>query len=840
MIQTRMFVRRSTSLPLVVPWLGGAARAQPEGRNPTCRRCQLGEKAQTVCMQGDGEAQPSGPPGGLLVVGSSPTTGDDQSGQPFSTELGRQLRRLVERFWPGPVRYCYAVSCRGGAAITEQSFDACAPYLAGEVERTNPARILVVGPDAARGLFGHRVQPIQVRRAWAFVRDRYAACIPHPQAALHNRFVKKWLDEDCRWALTGPIPAVPHGRTIVHWDQAGAVEWLRSLQPGQPISLDIETAGDCFEQGFRLLCLGMTTRADEPHVLPAEVLEDRAVRVEVARVLADPRLPKGGQFVKYDLNGLHREFGVELAGLEFDTGFQARLLESDSPAKLGVLAWQVGYGGYKALTDASMEDDQDKSTAYAKLDPDDLHAYNGRDCAVTHLVRERQARPGRFDPYLPVWTRLVRPAISALAQVERWGALLNRDSVQAYDRWLANRQQDLQARLHQVAEVSPTLNPNSDDQVRDLLFVRLGLPVKVMTSGGAKKKGVPKPSVGRAAMEGLKKLHPVVGILMELAKVEKQRSTYGLGTLDYIGQDGRVHATYNIIRSGRLSCREPNMQNVTAKGEEGVWARGCWSAPPGHKLISLDYAQLELRILADLSGDQVMNEAFERGSDFHLETACEMARVQKGMRRQDFIEAYGNGTDGEKWAIDLRKAAKNTNFGLVFGQGDAALAEILGVTKATATGFKQMVLSAYPKMAAYQARLIADARVTGEVWTEWNGCRRRRSIWKMGELGDDDQAGADKSHAQNVARNHPVQGTASEYCLASLIEVVGRQQDGDLAGRLTITVHDELVLEVPTSQVEQVAREVKGIMQGWPTRLVKLRVDCEVGDDWGHMTKLAI
>lgn len=836
MIQTRMFVRRSASLPLVVPWLGGADRATPEPRNPTCGRCELGGKAQTVCMPADDQEMGVDPnaQGGLLVVGGSPTMGDDQSGQPFSTETGRGLRRLLERYWTGPLRYAYAVSCRGGAQVPELAFDACAPYLAGEIERARPTRILVVGADAARGLFGQKVQPIQIRRAWAYVRGVPAFVIPHPQAGLHNRFVKGWVDDDARWACQVQIPARSAGRTVVHWEPGPAIAWLESLGPALPCSLDIETAGDAFRADWRLLCIGLTVSADEPHVLPAELLLDRDVRTAMANYLADPAKPKGGQFVKYDINGLHREFGIELAGLQFDTGFQARLLESDSPAKLGALAWQVGFGGYKRLTEAQMTEDRDKSQAYAKLDPDDLHAYNARDCVVTHLVRERQARGDRFKPYQPVWDRMVRPAILALAQVERWGAYLNRDAVQAYDRWLSARELDLRERLRQAApKLPPNFNTNADRQVAALLFDELKLPCTIKTATGQR-------SVSREALEPLKKRHEAVGILMDLSKVEKQRSTYGLGMLDYIGIDGRVHCTYNMVRSGRLSASDPNMQNITAKGEEGKWARGCWAAPPGLKLISLDYAQLELRILADLSGDLVMAEAFERGSDFHLETACEMARIQKGMRREDFIAAYGNGTDGEKWAIDLRKAAKNTNFGLVFGQGDAALAEVLGVTKQVATGFKQMVLSAYPRMAAYQHRLISQAEVTGEVWTEWNGCRRRRAIWKMGELGSGDEAGGERAHAQNVARNHPVQGSASEYCLASLIEVVQRQQDGDLAGKLTITVHDELVLEVPEQDVIETARTVQQIMSSWPTKLIKLKVDCEWGDDWGHMTKLKI
>ena len=806
----------------------GADKAAPEARQPACTRCALSKDAATPCMPAKGE------PGGLLVLGGSPAAGDDQGGEPFSTEVGRSLRRLVERWWDGPASYAYGVSCRGGREIPEAAFESCSPYLAGELDAGGYQRVLLVGADAARAAFGARLAPTLVRRAWGYVRGSCCFLVPHPLQAQHNRFIRRQLEEDLQWALKVPLPSPPEGDVRVLWEPAEAVAYLAALQPGVPVSLDIENVGHTFKASWRLLCVGMCERDGLAHVLPDAVLAEPAVRRAFAAFLADPAIPKGGHFLKYDINGLYREFGVEVRGFEYDTGIMHKLLESDSPAKLGVLAWKVGYGGYKKFTEAQMGEDDDKSEAYGKLEPNVLHAYNGRDVVVTHRVHALLSKPGRFDPHVPVWRRLVRPAIMALAQVERWGALLSEQRVREYDAWLGARYDSLDARLRATPEVPPVFNPSSNQQVSKLLFDTLGLSTKVLTKGG--KKGVPKPSTSKKALEPLKEKHPLVGIILELQQVAKQRSTYGLPMLKHVGIDGRVHTTYNVIRSGRLSSNDPNLQNLTGKGEAGQRTRACWVAAPGHVLVSIDYSQIELRVLADLSGDEAMCEAFRKGGDFHTETGVLMAKLQLGKSREEFLAAYGNGTDGEKWAIDLRKGAKIVNFSLVFGKGDKGLAEELRTTVDKAKEMRALVLGAFPKMAAYQSRLVADAQVNGEVWTDWAGCRRRRALWSIGEDASSDAA-PDRD-PRNIAKNHPIQGTASEYTLASLVEIVQQQQDGDLPGRLILAIHDELVSEVPEARVRDYASAAKAIMLSWPTRMVPLKVDCEVGPDLGNLRKL--
>ena len=836
-IQTRLFSGRSRRLPLVERWAQGVDKAAPEQRQPQCTRCPLGGKGATTCMAA------SGAEGGLLVVGGSPGAGDDAQGEPFTTETGRYLRRLIEQHWDGPVRYAYGVSCKGGLKIALESFRACSPYLAGEFDR-GAQRALIVGADAAQAVFGARLQPVDVRRAWAHVRGVPSYLVSHPQMAQRNRFVRQWLEEDVRWALKVPLPEPIGGDVHVLWEPAEAVQYLGALQRDVPVSIDIENVGSTFKKTWRLLCIGLATDDHNAYVLPEEVLRHPTVRQAFARFLADPSIPKGGQFIKYDVNGLYREFGVEIAGLDYDTGIMRRLTEADAPAKLGVLAWLVGYGGYKQLTEAQMADDEDKSEAYGKLDPDQLHAYNGRDVVVTHLARKHLLKPGRFDPFKPVWNRLVKPSILALAQVERWGALLSRPAVLEFDSWLSTRYTGLETQLRALPDTPHLFNPHSNLQVAAHLFTTLKLKSTLLTKGGKDGKGVKKPSTAKKALVAIKDKHPAVPLILEMQTVAKQRGTYGLSMLEHIGVDGRVHTTFGIVKSGRLSSKEPNLQNITGKGEEGKRARSCWVAPPGHMLVSLDYSQIELRVLADLSNDEAMIAAFERGGDFHNETASILAKLQKNMTRDDYLAALGNGTDGEKWAIDLRKGAKITNFSLVFGKGDKGLAEDLTrelgrvVTATEARDTRMAVLSAFPAMAAYQNRLIAQATVEAETWTDWNGCRRRRSLWRIAEPEGSDEA--PEKDPRNVAKNHPIQGTASEYTLASLIEIVQRQQDGDMPGRLVFTVHDESISEVPEGDVERYAREARTIMLGWKTKRVPLKVDCEFGPDWGHLRKLVL
>lgn len=822
MRQQRLFApARSARLALAAkPWLTGLdAVREPLPRNHDCTRCALGRSGvKTVCMDGQGTR------GGVLVVMPAPTLGDDSAGQPSPHGAMRYVMDAVAEHHRGPARYAFAISCHQGRGKAPDAVELCRPYLAAEfLGDPRPTRVVALGELAAESITGQTIPLLHVRRAWARVLGLPVLFVMHPGAAAHNRIVRKWLDADLRWALTTAEADRPlTGEARVLLTEEEVEEWCSSLRPDNLVAVDIENGGKLWRKDFRLLCVGLCADPTAPVVVPGDVAALPRARGALRRVLEDPRIPKCGQNFKYDRHGLWQALGIDVQGVEADTLLWSRLRESDAPAKLEKLQWSVGWAGYKQDTQARADDDGDRGQApdFSSLEPDELHLYNARDAAST-LAVARWQRP-RMRPFLPTWRKLVGPAQDALVRVERWGAHLSEENVRLYDRWLREHLDAVEAKLRQHPETEGVQLSN-DHQLRALLFDRLKLPAAVRTEGGL-------PSVAADALEAIKSTHPVVPLVLDWNRYEKQLTTYGLPVLRWIGYDGRVHSTYGVVRSGRLSSKRPNMQNVTAPaepGDEGSWARGCWTAEPGNVLVTLDYAQMELRVAAMLAGDETMAAAFEQGEDYHRSTA-----------------ALIFGVPDDQVTKAQRGIAKNINFGLIYGQTAFGLAHALGITEEQAQGYMDKLFARLKNLGEWRRKLQADAKVTGESWAVWQpetlGWVHRRNIWQAGEVGETKEARRLVKHAMNIALNNPVQNVANCFSLASLTEAVRWIEDERVPARLVSTVHDELTFECPEALAPEIAWEARRIMLSWPSGCVKLKVDVEVGYDWGHTSKLVL
>jgi DNA polymerase-1 len=317
----------------------------------------------------------------------------------------------------------------------------------------------------------------------------------------------------------------------------------------------------------------------------------------------------------------------------------------------------------------------------------------------------------------------------------------------------------------------------------------------------------------------------VLDDLLQHRSVVKMDSTYAVGMLKHIRDDGRIHPSLLLdgARSGRASCQDPNLQNIPREADsaEGKMARDVFVAAPGHVLMSVDYSQIELRIAAMLSGDQEMQQIFQDGVDFHRRTAELISKIAWKIRPQDVEKKH-------------RTAAKSVNFGVLYGLGDDGLAAQLGCSVNEARRVREAVLGRFHRLAKWIRERLIEAKKTGYCRTWWAGApARRRSLWRLASKDSEE-----RSRNEHAAHNTPIQGTASEFCLASLVAVVRWIRADAVPAKLILPIHDALLLEVHEDCVQEVAQNVREIMLSWNSMGVPLEVDIDTGLAWGSLVRM--
>jgi len=466
---------------------------------------------------------------------------------------------------------------------------------------------------------------------------------------------------------------------------------------------------------------------------------------------------------------------------------------------------------------------------FRRIPPNRLHWYCGLDTAATlALYKHQRSNPGRFEN---TWRRLHGPALHALGTVERWGAILSRENVMAYDTFLNGRIERVRADLTQFPEVPTELNVKSPKQMQELFFTKLKLKPTMRTDSGA-------PSCSGEALEQLQKENPNVGcipLIREWLEARSMIAMYGEGILKHIGYDERVHTKYRIVRTGRLSSRDPNLQNLKSPDDDpdlaeeddnGKWARGCWVCPEGWVWVNLDYSQVELRVAAMMSGDKNMIEAFASGKDFHQERAAQI--FAKPAEKVTKLE---------------RRIAKVINFMIPYGASEFAVAGNLGITPEKAKEYIDAYMESAPGLDAWLRGEVRRGHETGASWSvyEPEGWTHKRDVFDIGEpvTKGDKLARERVGHAERVCKNNPIQNIANCFSLASLSRVVPWIEDSGIPAQLVMTVHDNLALYARADVWEEVAHEVKAIMQDFETGPVELKVDVELGrKDLGHLEKV--
>ncbi len=399
----------------------------------------------------------------------------------------------------------------------------------------------------------------------------------------------------------------------------------------------------------------------------------------------------------------------------------------------------------------------------------------------------------------PLYNEIEFPLAQVLADMTRIGMLVDRDGIDQFGVKLRSELEQVLTRIH-METGSASFNPNSTKQLGEMLFVTMGLPHGKKTQRGW--------STDAETLEALRD-YPLVEDILQYRAYQKLNSTYVEGLLKVIGEDGRIHTTFNQTeaRTGRLSSDNPNLQNIPIRTELGSQLRAYFIAKPGCVLVDADYSQIELRILAHVTGDEHMQQAFRSGQDIHRSTA---ARIY--------------GIPQSEVTPRVRSGAKAINFGIMYGKGAYSLSKDIGVTVKEADAFLKNYLAAFPSVSSYMDKTIADARANGYVSTLFG---RRRALPELNSNSHNIRASGER-----MARNTPIQGTAADVIKLAMVRVWKRLRDEKMESRLILTVHDELIVEAPEAEAEKAAQILREEMEGCVHYAVPLSTDVHTGKNW--------
>jgi DNA polymerase-1 len=521
-------------------------------------------------------------------------------------------------------------------------------------------------------------------------------------------------------------------------------------------------------------------------------------------VLVDPTVTKVGHDLKTTAIVLARH-GLPLAGLDLDTMVASYLVDATkSSHALDELALERS--GYRAL---KQEDVTGRGAKAVRLDA--VPAASLLAFAAERADIPLTLAPGLRDDLATgaldgIYRDLERPLISILADIERAGVRVDVDTLKRLSTTMQQELDGLSVRIYEHARGE--FNINSPKQLSEVLFERLALPA-------ARKTGKTRAtSTAVDVLEELAQIHELPGLVLQWRSIQKLKGTYvdALPTLVH-PETGRVHTTFNqaVAATGRLSSSDPNLQNIPVRTPTGREIRAAFIAEPGHALISADYSQIELRVLAHLSGDDALIEAFQRGEDIHDRTAERVFGPNSGLDPHE-----------------LRRRAKIINYALLYGKTAFTLAKDIGVPQQAAQAFIDAYFAGFPGVRAYIDRTLEEARTTGVVKT-LTGRRRM-----MPELTS--KNGQVRAAAERETVNMPIQGTAADILKQAMIDIAGalhrHNANATAPTRMILTVHDELLFEAPDDDVPVVAALVQDVMQqAFPLR-VPLTVDVGTGPNW--------
>ncbi len=603
-------------------------------------------------------------------------------------------------------------------------------------------------------------------------------------------------------------------------DASELKSWLDEMPEDAPLAVDTETAGrdkpiEALRGDLaRLVGVSLAWRPGEAVYVPVlrregeadlfatarEIDALDAYRPLLAAVLADTRRMKIGHNLKYDEWILTRH-GMPLAGPRFDTMVAAYVLDPGRASlKLDNLAADILGEPMVPFTALFPTGSRDKDILTVPLER--LGDYAAEDADMTlRLHRAFAAELADLPQLERLFQDVEMPLQEVLFRMEQRGIKVDSAVLEGLRGRFESRLAELQVLIYEAA--GGEFNVQSPKQLSEILFDRLGLkPTKKTATGW---------STDESVLKDLSDKHPLPALMLEHRGLAKLLNTYVLALNGLINPDtGMIHTSYNqaVAATGRLSSSDPNLQNIPIRSPEGRLIRGAFvPRDPGNVFLSADYSQVELRLLAHLSGDESLRETFRRGGDIHRETAAQI-----------------NGIDPAEVTPAMRSRAKAVNFGVLYGMGSAALAKQEKIPRREAQEFIDRYFRTYPRIKEFKDAAVDSARREGQVETVM-GRRRRLPDIHSGN-------GRLRSNAERMAVNTPIQGAAADIIKVAMIVVDAELTARGLAARILLQVHDELLLEVPRDELETVAAIVKDGMEGAVELSVPLTVDIHTGADW--------
>jgi DNA polymerase-1 len=607
---------------------------------------------------------------------------------------------------------------------------------------------------------------------------------------------------------TVPAASVPRRREYQRVTSPEAFDaWLVRLRAAPLIAFDTETDSLDYLTA-RIVGLSFAVSAGEAAYVPlshdypgAPPQLDRDYVLEALKpLLEDETRPKLGHHLKFDCHIL-ANYGIALAGQRYDSMLESYVLNSVT-TRHDMDSTVEKYLGIKTIHFEDVCGKGAKQITFNQVDVDRATLYAAEDADVTlQLHQALWPRLAALPRLQNLYESIEQPLVAVLFRMERTGVLVDRELLRKQSAELAARMAELQGQAH--AEAGGTFNVDSPKQLQEILFGRLGIPVIRKTPTG-------QPSTAEDVLEELAATYPLPRLILEYRSVAKLKSTYTDKLPQQIDQrTGRIHTSYHqaVAATGRLSSSDPNLQNIPIRTPEGRRIRQAFVAPPGHVLVAADYSQIELRIMAHLSGDQSLLTAFAEDRDVHQATAAEVFGIP-----QAAVSA------------DQRRSAKAINFGLIYGMSAFGLARQLGIGRGEAQKYVDLYFERYPGVKRYMDETKQKARDAGFVETIFG-----RRLY-LPEIQSRNQAL--RQYAERSAINAPMQGSAADIIKRAMIQVDAWLRTSGAPARLIMQVHDELVLEVEDAAVDLLVGQLRRQMASAAELRVPLKVDVGIGRNW--------
>ncbi|MCA6127748.1 DNA polymerase I [Thalassolituus oleivorans] len=607
--------------------------------------------------------------------------------------------------------------------------------------------------------------------------------------------------------ITDVMPDALEGQYEIILEQAALDTWIAQLKASSLFAFDTETTSLNYKEA-EIVGVSFAVEIGKAAYVPLahdyddapQQLDRAAVLAQLKPLLEDKNQKKVGQHIKYDAHVL-ANYGIQLQGVEFDTQLESYVLDSVG-TKHDMDSLSLKYLGHKTITYEEVAGKGAKQIGFNEVTIDVAGPYAAEDADITLRLHQVLWAKLQQQPSLAkVFTDIEMPVMPVLCAMEEIGTIIDADMLHEQSQQIEQRLQQLEQEAHNLA--GKVFNLGSPKQLGVILFEEQGLPVLKKTPKGA-------PSTAEEVLAELAEDYELPRVITEHRGLAKLKNTYTDKLPMMVNaKTGRIHTSYNqtIAATGRLSSTDPNLQNIPIRSEEGRRIRQAFIAAPGYKLVAADYSQIELRIMAHLSGDEGLLSAFAEERDVHRATAAEVFGVSEA-----------EVTDNQ------RRSAKAINFGLIYGMSAFGLAKQLGIGRGEAQDYVNLYFQRYPGVKDYMDNTREQAKDQGYVETIYG-----RRLY----LPDIKASNASRrQHAERTAINAPMQGSAADIIKRAMIRVADWLPDSGFDARMLLQVHDELILEVRADQAEALATELKTQMQCAAALKVPLLVEAGIGDNW--------